>query len=114
MASLLGTGVESFVDGFGLGRELALVVSCKHEERLGSGETLLRAAGEDAATGDDFWKKLMMDRCFAEAVAEPAGLGAGFAGVRAVLEPSLSPAMVISILEPNQTVSISRRKCWER
>lgn len=32
-ASLLGTGVESFLDGFGLGRELALVVSCKHEER---------------------------------------------------------------------------------
>jgi hypothetical protein len=33
IASLLGTGVESFVDGFGLGRELALVVSFKHEER---------------------------------------------------------------------------------
>jgi hypothetical protein len=32
IASLLGTGVESFVDGFGLGRELALVVSFKHEE----------------------------------------------------------------------------------
>lgn len=32
MASLLGTGVESFVDGFGLSRELALVVSCRHEE----------------------------------------------------------------------------------
>lgn len=42
MTSLLGTGVESLTDGFGFGfgfgfsfgfgRELALVVSCRHEE----------------------------------------------------------------------------------
>jgi hypothetical protein len=57
---------------------------------------LSRAAGDDAATGDDFWKKLMMERCFADAVAEPAGLGAGRAGVRAVLGLALSPAMVMS------------------
>ena len=31
MASLLGTGVDSFTDGLDLGRELALVVSVKHE-----------------------------------------------------------------------------------
>jgi hypothetical protein len=56
---------------------------------------LSRAAGDDAATGDDFWKKLMMERCFADAVADPDGLGADFAGVRAVLALDLSPAMVI-------------------
>lgn len=72
-----------------------------------------RAAGEDLPTGDDFWKKLMMERCFAdaEAEAEPVGLGAGFAGVRAVLELALSPAMVILILESRQTLSIYRQDC---
>lgn len=92
-ASLLGTGVESFVEGFGLGRELALVVSF----RCGSGETFCDS-GEDAGAppGEDFWKKEKMERCLVlDEEAEPApGLGPEpFAGVRAV-PALLSPAMV--------------------
>ena len=58
--------------------------------------TLSRVVGEDAGpAGEDFWKKDMMSRCVADAVARPAGLAAGLAGVRAVLGCALSPAMMM-------------------
>jgi hypothetical protein len=103
-ASLLGAGVAILGlaavlkagGGFALGRELALVVSFKQEEVLGSGETL--AVGEEDATpGDDFWKKETMDRCLADDEAPVGRLAAPpLAGVRAALLPALSPAMLLA------------------
>lgn len=100
--SLLGTGVESLVEGFGLGRELALVVSFRREEWCGSGETFCDS-GEDALgpPGEDFWKKEKMERCLVdeEAEAVPGFEPGAFAGVRAV-PAALSPAMADTI-RPN-------------
>lgn len=77
MASLLGTGVDSLVEdlgvclgvcfGVGLGRELAFVVSRRHNDCLLAGVFLLR--GDDAGAGLEggaFWKKETMERCLAE------------------------------------------------
>lgn len=50
----------------------------------------------------------MMERCFADAEAEPAGLGAGLAGVRAVPALDFSPAMAIRSFESIQVLNISR------
>jgi hypothetical protein len=103
-ASLLGAGVailglEAVLKaggGFVLGRELALVVSFKQEEVLGSGETLV-VGEEDATPGDDFWKKETMDRCLADDEAPVGRLAAPpLAGVRAALLPALSPAMLLA------------------
>ncbi len=91
--SLEGTGVESFRTGFALGKKLALVVSWRQEE-LESGETFSRVVGEEFAPGpgDDFWKKDMIERCFADDETDDWGLAEALAGVRAVL--ALSPAMM--------------------
>ena len=73
IASLLGTGVDSLFEvlvvdlGVGLGRELALVVSRRHNDCLLAGVFLLR--GDDAGAGLEggaFWKKETMERCLAE------------------------------------------------
>ena len=55
--SLLGAGVDGFLVldiglGFALGIELALVVSFKHVEESGAGETF--ESGDDAGPGEDF------------------------------------------------------------
>lgn len=89
-ASLEGTGVESFCAGFALGKKLA-AVSLRQE--LGSEETCAREAGDGvAAAGEDFWKKDMIDRCFAEEETDDAAFAGCRAGVRAAL--AFSPAMM--------------------
>lgn len=93
-ASLLGTGVDSFFFlteevGFALGRVLALVVSLKQVE---SGETFDN--GEDAGPGDDFWKKDMIDCCFADDEAELRAMA--LAGVRAA--PAEAPADPLPVM----------------
>lgn len=92
MASLSGTGVVCFAvvgvdlgldEGVLLGRELAFVVSFKHEDCLGVEEGF--AKGDDAAAGDDggtFEKKETIERCLveeggAEALVDLAGVRAG-------------------------------------
>lgn len=53
--------------GVGLGRELAFVVSRRHNDCLLAGVFLLR--GDDAGAGLEggaFWKKETMERCLAE------------------------------------------------
>lgn len=92
-ASLLGTGVDSFFEeeaGFALGKELALVVSFKQVE---SGVTF--DSGDDAGPGEDFWKKDMIDRCFADEEAElPVTFLAGVRAAPAEAPPDLPSAMI--------------------
>lgn len=96
MASLLGTGVDSLVGFLVFGRELALVVSLRHEEE-GAGETFVRGeeagAGALGPAGDDFWKKETIVRCLVEAELEEAEAFVSFAGVRAT-EAGVSEAMM--------------------
>jgi hypothetical protein len=79
-------GVDLGLDkGVVLGRELAFVVSFKHEDCLGVGEGF--AKGEDAAAGDEggaFEKKETIERCLAEEVGAAAFVD--FAGVRATFD----------------------------
>lgn len=99
-ASLEGTGVENLAEAFVFGRELALV-SFRGEECWLSEETFSRAA-EEAETGDDFWKKDIIDFCLAEEEAAAAGRVA-FAGVRAALA-----ALSLGILVQSQTTAPDR------
>lgn len=98
--SLLGTGVESFVGFLDFGRALAFVVSCRQEEGEAWALCETFARGEDAGAagppGDDFWKKDMMVRCFAEAVFWAGVAVAAFDSLPGVWAPAtaLSEAIV--------------------
>jgi hypothetical protein len=84
LADVAGVGL-GLDKGVVFGRELAFVVSFKHEDSLGVGEGF--AKGEDAAAGDEggaFEKKETIVRCLAEEVGA-AGF-ADFAGVRAAFD----------------------------
>ncbi len=108
MASLLGTGVDSFrlmEADLAFGRKLALVVSFKQVE--GSGETFDN--GDEAGAGEDFWKKDMIDRCLPDAEAEL--FVTGFEGVRAA--PAAPPAALSpAIFRKGQMKSVDRSIGW--
>jgi hypothetical protein len=106
-ASLEGTGVESLVEGFVFGRELALV-SFRGEEYWLSDETFSRTAGE-LETGEDFWKNDIIDFCLVEEGAAAAGRVA-FAGVRAALA-ALSPGIVIRA-QMTAHDRVATERCW--
>ena len=113
IASLLGTGVDSFLwvailalgskeeAGLGfcclaLGRALAFVVSLRAGEDAEEGATcdVCGAGEEDGGAGEDFWKKETMERCLAEEVAVlPA---TALAGVRAAVLPGVRSSAIVS------------------
>jgi hypothetical protein len=112
-ASLLGTGVDSFLwlailalgskeeadlgfCCFALGGiALAFVVSLRAGEDAEEGETCdcCRGAGEEDGAGEDFWKKETMERCLTDEVAVlPV---AALAGVRAAVLPAARSSAIV-------------------
>ena len=98
---------------FGIGSELAFVVSFKHDLGMGTGEDetltffgalalLFRLELSAAAVGEDFWKKEKMERCLELDVVESGLVAEDWVGVRVGRRVGVSSAMMKKKMEMNE------------